>query len=102
MDWIGLVSFFSRSPPDMELLQFSRWGRLLALAVLGIISVALVARAQDRPKIEVVPQVTHSDGVRSVAFSPDGHEDFGRMCSTPLAASVASGTCFVGSVVVCD
>ena len=60
LDWIGLVSFFSRSPPDMELLQFPRWGRLLALAVLGIISVALVARAQDRPKIEVVPQVSPS------------------------------------------
>src|SRR5262245_36467181 len=30
------------------------------------------AIAQDRPKIEVVTSIQHSDDVTSVAFSPDG------------------------------
>ena len=41
---------------------------LLASALL----LAVSASAQERPKIEIVPALGHSDSVSSVAFSPDG------------------------------
>src|SRR5438105_4436502 len=40
----------------------------VVIALLLVVSVS----AQDRPKIEIVPNIPHSRGVTSVAFSPDG------------------------------
>jgi hypothetical protein len=45
------------------------------VALLGALAACLLAagaHAQDRPKIEIVPNIPHSQGVFSVAFSPDG------------------------------
>src|SRR5262245_48607418 len=49
----------------------------LGLAVVIAVLVATAgggpqARAQDRPKIDVVPNIPHSQAITSVAFSPDG------------------------------
>ena len=55
-----------------------RSARSAALApALGFVFLALLlsahgAAAQDRPKIEITPQIPHSGPVNSVAFSPDG------------------------------
>jgi WD40 repeat protein len=42
------------------------------IAVLALLTGATHARAQDEPKIEIVPTIPHSAAVVSVAFSPDG------------------------------
>ena len=47
-------------------------GLAVGLAALAIFSSAPQASAQDRPKIEIVPKITHTAWVESVAFSPDG------------------------------
>jgi WD40 repeat protein len=46
----------------------------LAVCVLGVLGGAVIgeARAEDRPKVEIIPQLGHSDAVQSVALSPDG------------------------------
>jgi WD40 repeat protein/uncharacterized caspase-like protein len=46
----------------------------LAIGLAGLASLAGISQtsAQDRPKIEVTPQIPHADAVHSVAFSPDG------------------------------
>ena len=51
----------------------SVWTFLATLLALGLVQVVGV-QAQDRPKIEPVPQISHSGGVNSVAFSPDGRQ----------------------------
>src|SRR4051812_16908906 len=43
-------------------------------ALMVALAPALQVAAQDKRKIEVVPQVGHSDAVASVAFSPDGRQ----------------------------
>ena len=43
------------------------------LAVIPFVLFADITRAAEgQVKLEIVPQVPHSGGVRSVAFSPDG------------------------------
>ena len=44
----------------------------IGLALLTVAPTALGARAQEPPKIQVVLNVPHSQGVTSVAFSGDG------------------------------
>jgi len=44
---------------------------LVALFASAILQLA-AAKADDRPTIEPVPQISHSYGIRSAAFSPDG------------------------------
>ena len=48
----------------------SLFARIVASTALLLIIPA--AQAQDRPEIEIVPQIRHGSGVRVVAFSPDG------------------------------
>jgi WD40 repeat protein len=43
-------------------------------ALMMVLAPALEAAAQDKPKIEVVPQIGHSFLVLSAAFSPDGRQ----------------------------
>src|SRR5262249_56436126 len=43
--------------------------------VLGFVALSLftdIARGQEKPKVQIVPQIGHVDSVYSVAFSPDG------------------------------
>ena len=49
-----------------------RHGPVLVIALLALLTSVTRASAQDRPKIEVVPNIPHSYPVRAVAFSPDG------------------------------
>ena len=44
----------------------------LALALLGLLLQSARGNAQERAKIEIVPNIPHTLGVNSVAFSPDG------------------------------
>jgi WD40 repeat protein len=48
-----------------------RNGTAFLVALMTLLSFG-PARAQDRPKIEIVPTLGHSERVTSVAFSPDG------------------------------
>lgn len=43
---------------------------LVALFASAILQLA-AAKADDRPTIEPVPQISHSYGIRSAAFSPE-------------------------------
>jgi len=45
---------------------------LVLAALLMALAPAFQAAAQGKPKIEVVAQIAHPLGVRSVALSPDG------------------------------
>lgn len=56
------------------LLGMWRIAPTLVCVVLAL--VAHGAAAQDKPKIEITPQIPHTDLLYSVAFSPDG-----RACS---------------------
>ena len=49
-----------------------RHGQVLFVALLALLTQAAHVSAQDRPKIEIVPNIPHSGWVTSVAFSPDG------------------------------
>jgi hypothetical protein len=49
-----------------------RHGPVLLAALLALLTQVPHASAQDRPKIEVVPIISHTQPVYSVAFSPDG------------------------------
>jgi WD40 repeat protein len=52
----------------MIALRFLRRFSLAALAIAG----AGAAGAQDKPKIEIVPKLSHTQAASAVAFSPDG------------------------------
>ncbi len=56
----------------MRLKRFCQPGLALGLAVLAILSCAPQASAQDRPQVEIVPNIPHFGGVSAVAFSADG------------------------------
>lgn len=47
-------------------------GLVIGLARLAAVMLPIAASAQERPKIEIVPRVPHTDVVSSAAFSPDG------------------------------
>jgi hypothetical protein len=47
-------------------------GIVLIFALLAIALFADGGIAQGKPEVEIVPQIGHSNWVRSVAFSPDG------------------------------
>ena len=49
-----------------------RFGRAAAITLISALSLIASASAQERPKIEIVPNVAHSGAVMSVTFSPDG------------------------------
>src|SRR5438270_556475 len=44
----------------------------LVLALLAVSLFADGARAQSKPKLEIVPQLSHAKFITTVAFSPDG------------------------------
>ena len=56
----------------MRVVRFGRLGLAVGLAALAIFAGASEASAQDRPKVEIVPNIPHSGCVTSVAFSADG------------------------------
>jgi WD40 repeat protein len=72
----------------------------VAAALMMALAPALEAAAQDKPKIEVVPQIGHSTAIYSVAFSPDGRQVLsGSHDGTTRAWNcvVASRACAVGA-----
>ncbi len=50
---------------------FGVWARH-NLAVVCLATTASISVAQDRPKIEIVPKLSHTQAAPAVAFSPDG------------------------------
>src|SRR5262245_11812940 len=56
----------------MRTVWLGRLGLGVAVAVLAVSGSVLQASAQDRPKIEIVPNIPHSGVGLSVAFSADG------------------------------
>jgi WD40 repeat protein len=57
----------------MRTVWLCRVGPAIGFAALAIFAGTPQASAQERPKkIEIVPNIPHSEGVTSVAFSPDG------------------------------
>jgi WD40 repeat protein len=56
----------------MRTVWLGRLGLAAAVAVLAVAGSGSQACAQDRTKIEVVPQNPHSAPVNSIALSPDG------------------------------
>jgi WD40 repeat protein len=48
------------------------WRCQLGLVVIAVLADAPQASAQDQLKVEIIPQIAHSDRVISVAFSHDG------------------------------
>ena len=52
--------------------RFAGEGLAFAVALLLLSALATGGRAQDKPSIEIVPNIGHSDWVHSVAFSADG------------------------------
>ena len=52
--------------------RLGRWQSALGLALLWLILLSTTGAAQERPKVEVVPNIPHSLGIRSAAVSADG------------------------------
>jgi WD40 repeat protein len=50
----------------------ARAGLALGLTLMAALALPAPADAQDRPKIEIVPRVSHGGPITSAAFSPDG------------------------------
>ena len=48
------------------------WGIGICLAIMAFALAADEAFAEDRPKVEIVPQMQHSGVVDEIAFTPDG------------------------------
>jgi WD40 repeat protein len=56
----------------MRVVGHCRLGLAVRLALLAVLVGAPQAWAQDRSRIDITPQIPHTDMIFSVAFSPDG------------------------------
>jgi hypothetical protein len=63
---------FFRWGTAMRLVRLCRQGACTGVVILAISASAAQVNAQNPPQVEIVTNVGHSNGLSSVAFSPDG------------------------------